>query len=209
MVKILGICGSPRKKSAYTALKAALEAAEATGDVEVELVELRGRKLNFCIHCNQCTKQGVTYCPVYKDDDMTELYEKFYNADGYIIATPVYEMNITAQLATFFNRFRPTWTILKDDPDFFARKVGGGIAVGGTRNGGQEQAINGILGFYHTQGITVCNGGVCVYAGASLWNPGDGSGTMDDPEGMEKAQGIGRKVAMLTKLLAPKKEEKE
>ena len=32
---------------------------------------------------------------------------------------------------------------------------------------------------------------------------------MDDPEGMEKAQGIGRKVAMLTKLLAPKKEEKE
>ena len=151
----------------------------------------------------------MTYCPVYKDDDMTELYEKFYNADGYIIATPVYEMNITAQLATFFNRFRPTWTILKDDPDFFARKVGGAIAVGGTRNGGQEQAINGILGFYHTQGITVCNGGVCVYAGASLWNPGDGSGTMDDPEGMEKAQGIGRKVAMLTKLLAPKKEEKE
>ena len=52
----------------------------------------------------------------------------------------------------------------------------------------------------------MCNGGVCVYAGASLWNPGDGSGTMDDPEGMEKARGIGKKVAMLTKLLAPKKD---
>ena len=47
MVKILGICGSPRRKSAYTALLAALEAARDSGEqVETELVELRGRKIN-------------------------------------------------------------------------------------------------------------------------------------------------------------------
>ena len=45
MVKILGICGSPRRKSSYTALQAALEAAKAQGDVEVELVELRARNM--------------------------------------------------------------------------------------------------------------------------------------------------------------------
>lgn len=203
MIRILGICGSPRRKSAYTALQAALQAAEETDGVVTELVELRGRKLNFCIHCNQCGRKEVTYCPVYQDDDMTELYEKFYQADGYIIASPVYEMNITAQLAAFFNRFRPAWNIVKNDPDFFLRKVGGAIAVGGTRNGGQESTIAAIQGFYHTQGITICGGGVGIYGGASLWNPGDGSGTMDDPEGMEKARAIGRRVARLASLLAP------
>ncbi len=33
-----------RKKSSYSALKVALEAAESTGDVKVELVEMRGEK---------------------------------------------------------------------------------------------------------------------------------------------------------------------
>ena len=203
MYRILGICGSPRKKSSYTALKAALEAAEATGEIETELIELRGRKLNFCIHCNKCVREHDTKCPVY-DDGMTELYEKVYQCDGMIVASPVYEMNITAQLATFFNRFRPTWTMLEKDPYFFSRKVGAAIAVGGARNGGQEQAINAIMGFYHTQGFTICNGGVGIYAGASLWNPGDGAGEMVDEEGMEKARAVGRKLAMTTKLVAAK-----
>lgn len=200
MVKIIGICGSPRRKSSYKALQAALEGACATGNVEVEVIELRARKLNFCIHCNKCLRDEAVQCTVY-EDDMTPLYEKVYNADGLIIASPVYEMNITAQLAAFFNRFRPTWNIIKKDPAFFNRKVGAAIAVGGTRNGGQEMALNAILGFYHTQGMVVCNGGAGTYAGASLWNPGDGSEEMSDPAGIEKARALGAKMAVLTKQL--------
>ena len=40
MVKIIGICGSPRRKSSYAALREALDGALETGDVEVELIEL-------------------------------------------------------------------------------------------------------------------------------------------------------------------------
>lgn len=205
MYKIIGICGSPRKKSSYEALAAALAAANETGEVETELVELRGRKMNFCIHCNKCIRDDSAECTVYQDD-MTELYDKVYQADGIIIASPVYEMNITAQLATFFNRFRPTWNIIKNDPTFFSNKVGAAIVVGGTRNGGQEMTINAIHGFFHTQGIVVCNGGPGVYAGASLWNPGDGSKTMDDPAGIENARAVGTRLAQLTKKVAVKHE---
>ena len=54
MVKILGICGSPRRKSCYKALETALEAAKnAEEGVEVELVELRAKKMNFCIRLQQ------------------------------------------------------------------------------------------------------------------------------------------------------------
>ena len=41
MVKIIGICGSHRRKSSYAALREALDGALETGDVEVELIELR------------------------------------------------------------------------------------------------------------------------------------------------------------------------
>lgn len=197
MKKIIGVCGSPRKKSSYTALKAALQAAEEIGGVETELIELRGKKLNFCIHCNQCLKKGTDYCTVY-EDDMRPLYQKFYEADGIIIASPVYEMNITAQLATFFNRFRPTWNILSKDPEAFGKKVGAAIAVGGTRNGGQESTIQAIHGFFHTQGMMICNGGK-IYGGASLWNPGDGSGEFEDEQGMKEAVYLGSKIARMVK----------
>lgn len=200
MIKILGVCGSPRKKSTYSALHAALLAAQQEGGVETELIELRGRKLNFCVHCNQCVNANATKCTIFQDD-MTELYDKVYGCDALLVASPVYEMNITAQLTTFFNRFRPTWTMLEKDPYFFSRKVGAAIAVGGTRNGGQEMTINSIMGFFHTQGFTICNGGTGIYGGASLWNPGDGSGEMLDEYGMERVRALGQKLAMTTKLI--------
>ena len=71
-----------------------------------------------------------------------------------IIASPVYEMNITAQLCTFFDRFRSAWLKGVEDPDFFAHKVGAGITVGGTRNGGHEATMNSITNFFLTQGMT-------------------------------------------------------
>lgn len=200
MVKILGICGSPRKKSSYTALEAALEAAKAQGDVEVEIVELRARKMNPCIHCNKCLRDNSDRCTVF-DDDMTELYDKFYEADGVIIASPVYEMSITAQLSTFFSRFRSAWMISVKDPYFFTKKVGAAITVGGTRNGGQEFALQTIVNFYNTQGITICNGGSGIYSGAALWNPGDGSQKMNDEMGMENARALGKKVAIMSKIM--------
>ena len=200
MVKILGICGSPSRKSSYTALQAALEAAKAQGDVEVELVELRARNMKPCVHCNKCLRDESDRCTVF-NDDMTELYDKFYEADGVIIASPVYEMSVTAQLSTFFSRFRSAWMISVKDPYFFTKKVGSAIVVGGTRNGGQEFALQTIVNFYNTQGITVCNGGSGIYAGTALWNPGDGSGQMNDEWGMENARALGKKTAIMAKIM--------
>ena len=175
MVKILGICGSPRRKSCYKALETALEAAKnAEEGVEVELVELRAKKMNFCIHCNKCLRDKSDRCTVFKDD-MTELYDKFYEADGVIIASPVYEMNITAQLCTFFDRFRSAWLKGVEDPDFFAHKVGAGM--------------------------TVCTGGSGMYSGPMLWNPGDGSTEIEDPDGFRNCEILGRKMAKMSRIM--------
>ncbi|MFV0464603.1 MAG: flavodoxin family protein [Lachnospiraceae bacterium] len=201
MVKILGICGSPRKKSAYTALEAALASAAECGEqVETELVELRGKQFHLCVHCNKCLRDGADHCTVFQDD-MSPLYEKFYNADGIIIASPVYEMNITAQTTAFMHRFRSAWLRSIQEPEFFFRKVGAGITVGGTRNGGQEMAMSAINNFFMAQGMNVCSAGNGMYTGAMLWNPGDGSTLMEDPEGIENARILGTKVAVMARIL--------
>jgi len=201
MVKILGICGSPRKRSSYSALEAALQGAAASGEtVETELVELRAKKINFCVHCNKCLREKSDRCSIYQDD-MTPLYDKFYQADGIIIASPVYEMTLTAQTAAFMDRFRSAWLKGIEQPEFFMRKVGAGIAVGGTRNGGQEMTVNAINNFFITQGMTLATGGNGMYTGAMLWNPGDGSTLMDDPEGMENARILGKKVAIMARIM--------
>ena len=202
MIKIVGLCGSPLKGSTEYVLEQALAAAKAFApdEIETELISVHGKKISPCVGCGYC-KKNKTWCCI--KDDMQEIFDKIAHADGLLVASPVYVMTATPQIHAIASRMRPAMHCY---PGMLRNKFFAAIAVGGTRNGGQEQAINGILGFYHTQGITVCNGGVCVYAGASLWNPGDGSGTMDDPDGIARAEGIGRKVAKLTNLLAPKNE---
>ena len=200
MVKLLFICGSARRASTAYVIKEAAAAAREIPDVEVDEVYLAGKKINPCIHCNKCVREGSDRCSVYTDD-MTPLYDKVWEADGLLIMCPVYDMNITPQLAAFFSRFRSAWMLSAKDPYFFMKKIGAAMAVGGTRNGGQEGVIHNIHNWYSTHGILVCTGGGSVYAGASFWNPGDGSTTMDDPIGMENARNLGAKLAVVTKAL--------
>lgn len=196
MAKILGVCGSPRGKSGTAfALKESLKAAEKWG-VETELITLRGKKLNFCINCDKCIREESKKCLVYTDDDMSSYYDSFYEADGYLFACPVYEMSVTAQMSAFMDRFRPCWNILKNRGDYFYDKVGGAIAVGGSRNGGQEKTIARIHDFYHTMGIMIVNLGSPGFAGASLWSVhGSYEKLTEDEIGLADARRMGERVA--------------
>ncbi|QGP91100.1 NADPH-dependent FMN reductase [Neomoorella glycerini] len=195
MIKLLGICGSPRKAATEYVLTEALKAAASIEGVTTELITLRNKKINFCLHCDRCVKNGLNYCPAH-NDDMRPLYQVFYDADAYLLASPVYNMGATGQMVTFLNRFRPTYTLLKKDPFYFSRKVGGAITVGGTRNGGQETTLNVLLGFYYTHGILVASGGLGIYHGAAIWSQDRrAEGAQEDLLGLTNAQTIARRVA--------------
>jgi multimeric flavodoxin WrbA len=201
MIRILGICGSPRKAATFYALSRALEAAGEIEGVQTVLVELRGKAINPCTGCNACVKAGIDDCRIYQDD-MNSLYRDFYSYDGALIATPVYTMGITGQLAAYFSRFRPSYLKQRDNPDGMLFFPGAAMAVGGTRNGGQETAINAIHGFFHTNGITVVNGGLGIYGGAAVWSQDRmAQGAQDDLKGMENARAIGRRLALMAKLI--------
>jgi len=201
MIRLLFISGSARNAATAYAVEEARKGAEEIPDTEVTVLRLQGKKISPCIGCNSCVNKGKTSCVIYHDD-MNEWNEKFFEYDGILIGTPVYDMGITPQLSAFISRFRGEYLNQKKDPLNRMFFPGAALAVGGTRNGGQETAIHIIHGFYHTQGMPIVNGGLCVYGGAAVWSQDKmAEGAAADETGMKNARLIGKKLALTARTL--------
>lgn len=201
MVKILGVSGSPRKSGTEYMVQEALKAAEEIPGVTTEFITLRGKKIEFCLHCDRCIRKGVMYCQAHEDDDMKELYPKIIEADGYILGSPVYQMNMSGQMLTFLNRWRPLWPLIKDG--HLKTRVGGALVDGGTRHGGQENALEAINNFYMCFGMIPVSGGPWAYNGGAVWSQDKKvQGVQEDAVGMETVRVLGRRVGEVTSLIA-------
>lgn len=174
MAKILGICGSPRAASTEYAVREALNSIEHREDVEVSYMTLKGKKIAPCNGCGYC-KKNKTWCCL--KDDFGELLDEFMEADAYLVGSPVYVYGPTPQLAAFFSRMRPLFHVY---PELMRDKLGAAMAVGGTRNGGEEMAVGGIINMMMARGINIICNEPYGYAGGYIWS-GDGG-----PEGAKK-----------------------
>lgn len=173
---ILGICGSPRKQATEYVLEEALGMFEKIG-FETEFFTVRGKTIGFCQHCDYCLKNKV--CKV--KDDMFELYPLLKKSEGIVIATPVYNGGVSAQIKAVLDRTR---ALLAADSKVFKGKAGMAIAVGGDRVGGQELAIQQILTFFVLNGMIPVSGGFFgANLGATFWSKDSLSGVKEDEEG--------------------------
>lgn len=198
-VKILGISGSPRNGATKFCVQEALKVAGEIADVEIELINLAGKKINNCIHCDQCLREGEGHCPVF-EDDMNDLLPIVQRADGFIIGSPVYQMNTSGILQNFLNRFRPIGVHTKGAKRYI--RVTGAIACGGMRNGGVESTLTAINNFALASGMTVVSGGTAAYNGAAVWsNDRKAAGVQEDTSGLASVRVMARRVAIMTKLL--------
>ncbi len=99
-MKILAIVGSPRPKGNTSYLvDQALQEAAAQG-LETEKIILSQYKVNPCQGHDNCSSFSV--CK--QDDDAPWILDKFCNADGIILGSPVYYYNMTAQMKAFVDR---------------------------------------------------------------------------------------------------------
>ncbi len=96
-------------------------------------------------------------------------------AEGFIIASPVYNGGVIAQTKIVMDR---TWALLAADPEVFRGKAGMAIAIGGDRSGGQELAIQQIITFY-----TLSGGFFGANIGAAFWSQDTMAGIITDEEG--------------------------
>jgi len=147
-MKILGISGSPVKNgNNENAIDYALNRAKKNG-FKTEKVTLAKKDLNGCIACNQCKKQKGT-CSI--NDVMETIRPKLIEANAIIISSPVYFGSLSSQTKSLFDRTLP----LRRNNFQLKNKVGAAIAIGKSRNGGQEFTIQTIHSWMHIHGMIV------------------------------------------------------
>jgi len=189
-MKIVGVSCSPRKgKSTKVALEVCLQAVKETvPDIETLLIELSEMKINGCIACGKCMK--VLECS--QEDDFVKMIPILSDQElaGLVVATPVYFGSMTSQCKAFLDRcvmFRRNGFLLQN-------RVGGVIAVGGVRNGGQELAIQAVHAAMLVQDmVVVSEGKPTSHYGATLWS-GHPDGIEKDAFGLETARSLGKRV---------------
>jgi len=180
MLKLFGISGSPRVAATDWIVKEALRYVEEKWNVETRYFSVRGKKLNFCIHCDHCIKEGSCI----HDDAMNEVYSGFEWADAILIGTPVYQGTLSGQAKVVIDRMR---AFAASNPHALRGKVGAAVADGGDRIGGQELAIRSIVDFYLINEMFPVGGGPFgANLGATFWSRDKGAaGVKEDKEGVK------------------------
>ena len=193
-INIVGICCSPRKgKNTAAALRICLDAVAAVDSrLEVELIELAGLKIPGEVAA------GVTLAAGERDD-FPGLVPKLSSplVAGIILGTPVYFGNMSSLCKAFLDR-----CIVFHKDRLLANKIGGVLAVGGARNGGQELTIRSVqVAMMSQQMIVVGDAPPTGHWGGTVWggNPAVNTGpTPDiarDAEGIASVKSLGRRVA--------------
>jgi multimeric flavodoxin WrbA len=205
MLKVIGICGSPREISGTEhVLNLALDTIDKYKEIEVELITLSDKKIKRCTGCCKCNDwKGAlpNYC--IQHDDVGGIIDKVLNADGCIIASPVYLTSVPGILKDFFDRICFALYTPDNNCSFQNKfRVGSAIAVGGVRNGGQETTLSTIHNFLLSFGYLVTSGpcfelGKCeTHIGAGIWSKDASIDSIEsDSIGLENVKYMATKVA--------------
>ena len=185
--KVLGIMGSPRKKSnTDLLLDAALEGASQEG-AEVEKIAVYDLQISPCREIYACTRDGN--CPI--RDDMQSLYDKLSRADHIVFASPIFFYGITSQAKAVVDRCQALWArrYILDTPKEDDRiRKGIFISVGATKGKRLfDGAVLTVRYFFDAVGVK--------YAGDLLLREIEGKAQIrEHPQALEDAFKLGRKL---------------
>ncbi len=187
-LKIIGVCCSPRKgKTTAAALKVCLdEASKVSEKIDTELIELAGLKIPAQVAAGVPLDEG-------EKDDFPSMIPTLSdpNVAGIIIGTPVYFGNMSALCKSFLDR----WMVFRKDNFSLSGKVGGVLAVGGARNGGQELTIVSVqTALMCHEMVMVGDGKPTGHFGATVWNIANDD-ISGDEFGLSTARNLGRRMA--------------
>ena len=185
---VVVLLGSPRKKGNSAVLAGQIiYGAESVG-AKVETVYLNGLNIKPCQGCYACKKKNSTGCAV--DDDMQALYSKLVESDAWIIASPVYWFNMSAQIKIFMDRCFALWN---EDPQInrmYKKRIAIAMSYGDSDpfNSGCVNALRSFQDAYRYVGARIVG---MVYGSAD--QPGE---IASNAELMAQAEEIGKKLLL-------------
>lgn len=184
-MKVVAFNGSPRKEgNTEQCLKIVEKELNAQG-IELEIIQV-GNLVKGCCACNYCLNTGSGHCA--QKDEVNEWIDKMVEADGIILASPVYYGGIAGGMKCFLDRaFLAAGSKLH-------HKVGAAL-VTLRRSGGLEtyQQLNAYL---NTMEMVIATSD--YWQAAHGLNPGE---VQQDTEGVEVMAKLGRNIAWLIRLI--------
>ena len=199
-MKVLIINGSPRANgNTTTAVNEMVKVFEEEG-VEVQVVRIGNRDVRGCMACGACAKKGRC---VY-DDVVNELAPMFEEADGLVVASPVYYASANATLIACLDRlFYSTG---------FDKTMKVGASVVAARRGGLSATFDELNKYFTISGMPV--------ASSQYWNSIHGTAAGEaqmDAEGLQVMRVLARNMTFLMKSISlgrekyglPVKEERQ
>ena len=189
-MKVLMLNGSPRVNgNTSIALEEMKNVFEAEG-VEVEIVRVGNQAVRGCVACVRCTELGKCVF----DDVVNELALKFEEADGLVVASPVYYASANATLIAVLDRL------------FYSSKFSKTMKVGASvvcaRRGGCSATFDELNKYFTISGMPI--------ASSQYWNSihGREQGQADmDEEGKQTMRVLARNMTFLMKSIALGKEQ--
>ncbi|MBR6810558.1 MAG: flavodoxin family protein [Clostridia bacterium] len=184
-MKVLLLNGSPKPKgNTAAALEEMVKIFHQEG-IETEIVQVGNRDIRGCVCCYHCKQNGKCVF----DDLVNETAPKLQEADGLVIASPVYYAMGNGTLVSFVQRL--FYSTMFDK----SMKVGASVVV--ARRGGLSSTYDELNKFFGISGMPIASG--------QYWNSlhGGKPGEVEqDPEGMQGMRTLARNMAFLMKSIA-------
>ncbi|RLC67932.1 MAG: flavodoxin family protein [Chloroflexi bacterium] len=187
-MKVIGIVGSPRKNGNTELLTAHTLRAISEEGLDTELIRLAGLEIKPCNACMVCGEEES--CPI--EDDLFPIYLKMKEAEGIVLASPVYFGSATAQIKALLDRVGYI-SLAHGRP--FSGKVGGALVV--ARRAGKNFTLAQLTYWFQILGFFI--------PGSTYWNVAFGREKGDvehDEEGLRTAWNFGKNMAFLIKKLS-------
>ncbi len=152
-MKVVGILGSPRRYgSSFKGLMLALKAAERFG-AQTEFYHLYQLEIKPCLGCVSEDVKACKY-PCVIEDDMKRLYDALVEADGFILATPVYWYSPSGVMKNFIDRLTALENMIHiDGKSWLDGKVAGFIATG--NDSGAMMAVAQMMVIMNSMGVII------------------------------------------------------
>ena len=189
-MKVLIINGSPRVGgNTSIALDEMIKTFEQEG-VEAECVQIGNRDVRGCIACGTCASKGKCVF----DDVVNELAPKFEEADGLVVASPVYYGSANATLIACLDRLFYSTSFDK------TMKVGASVAC--ARRGGISATYDELNKYFGISNMPI--------ATSQYWNMIHGrekGQAVEDKEGLQTMRVLARNMVFLMRGIAMAKEK--
>ena len=189
-MKVLMINGSPRVGGNTAIALKEMEQVFAKNGIEVEIMQIGNKAIRGCIACGTCATKGQCVF----DDAVNEAAPKFAEADGLVIASPVYYASANGTLVSFLDRLFYSCHCDK------RMKVGAAVAV--ARRGGLSATFDELNKYFTINSMPV--------AASNYWNSVHGGAKGDaeqDAEGLQTVRVLAENMCFLMKSIALGKEQ--